>query len=293
VKNRPLADFATMPPRSGIALMKRSGSGSVSYRVALGTGLAVLSGMAQAEDKPPCKPAAFEAAQVRAVIDGRTLLLTDGREVRLAGIEVSQPSSGESAANAAKLALESLVSGRDVVLMRLGSDSDRYGRVVALVAVAPATGGSSVQQALLAQGHARVGANIADFACAASLLAAEKAARMAGLGLWADPYYVTPNAEDPAGILAVRGRFAVVEGKVLSVRESGGTIYVNFGRRWSDDFTVTVLKRHERSFTAAGMPLKKLAGQHVRVRGFVEERGGPWIEATAPAQIEIAERGHE
>ena len=136
-------------------------------------------------------------------------------------------------------------------------------------------------------------ANIGDFACAASLLAAEKPARTGSLGLWANPYYVMRHAEDPAGVLAVRGRFAVVEGKVLSVRESGGTIYVNFGRRWSDDFTVTVLKRNERSFTAAGMPLKKLAGQHVRVRGFVEERGGPWIEATAPAQIEIAERGHE
>ena len=101
------------------------------------------------------------------------------------------------------------------------------------------------------------------------------------------------NTEDPAGILAVRGRFAVVEGKVLSVRESGGTIYVNFGRRWSDDFTVTVAKRNERSFTAAGLPLKRLAGQHVRVRGTIEERGGPWIEATRPEQIEIAERGHE
>ena len=118
-------------------------------------------------------------------------------------------------------------------------------------------------------------------------------ARAGGLGLWADPYYVIRHAEDPAGILAVRGRFAVVEGKVLSVRESGATIYVNFGRRWSDDFTVTVQKRSERSFTAAGLELKKLAGQHVRVRGTIEERGGPWIEAARPEQIEIAERGHE
>jgi hypothetical protein len=98
------------------------------------------------------------------------------------------------------------------------------------------------------------------------------------------------KAEDPEGILAVRGRFAVVEGRVLSVRESGATIYVNYGRRWSEDFTVTVLKRNERTFTTAGLELKKLAGQRVRVRGTVEERGGPWIEAARPGQIEIAER---
>ena len=74
------------------------------------------------------------------------------------------------------------------------------------------------------------------------------------------------------------------------MRESGGTIYVNFGRRWTEDFTVTVLRRHERTFGAAGLDLKALAGRQVRVRGFVEERGGPWIEVTRPEQIEVAGR---
>ena len=263
-------------------------SGPLHRPVALGFGLlAFLAAPAgHAADKPACKAASLGTGQVHSVLDGRTLQLTDGREVRLAGIEAPQ---------SAKAALEALLPGRVVALLRLGADSDRYGRVVALVSVAPATPEveQSVQRTLLAQGQARVAANLGDSACAAKLLEAERSARTAGLGLWADPYYVIRRAEDPAGILGVRGRFAVVEGKILSVRESGATIYVNFGRRWSDDFTVTVLKRNERSFTAAGMPLKKLAGQHVRVRGFIEERGGPWIEATAPAQIEIAERGHE
>jgi endonuclease YncB( thermonuclease family) len=265
--------------------------GPLHRSVGLGFGLLVLlaAAAAQAADKPVCKPATLATAQVRSAIDGRTVQLTDGREVRLAGIEVPQKHD-----SAAKLALESLASGRDVALLRLGAESDRYGRVVALVSAGPAAEiGHSVQRALLVEGLARMTANIGDSACAASLLEAERIARAAGLGLWADPYYVIRHAEDPAGILAVRGRFAVVEGKVLSVRESGATIYVNFGRRWSDDFTVTVQKRNQRYFTAAGLELKKLAGEHVRVRGTIEERGGPWIEAAAPEQIEIAERGHE
>jgi len=258
------------------------------HRMAIGFGLVTLlaAATAQAADKLACRPAILGTTQVRSVLDGRTVQLTDGRDVRLAGIEVPQN---------AKAALETLVFGRDVALLRLGAESDRYGRVVALVSVELAAPdiGLTVQRALLAQGQAQVTANLGDFACAASLLEAERSARAGGLGLWADPYYVIRHAEDPAGILAVRGRFAVVEGKVLSVRESGATIYVNFGRRWSDDFTVTVQKRSERSFTAAGLELKKLAGQHVRVRGTIEERGGPWIEAARPEQIEIAERGHE
>ena len=77
---------------------------------------------------------------------------------------------------------------------------------------------------------------------------------------------------------------------MVSVRESGATIYVNFGRRWSTDFTVTILKRNERSFKAAGLEPKTLAGRRVRVRGYIEERGGPWIEAARPEQIEITDR---
>src|SRR5438105_1273841 len=137
---------------------------------------------AQAADKPACKPATLGTAQVRSVLDGRTVQLTDGREVRLAGIEMPQKHDGP-----AKVALESLVAGRDIALQRLGADSARYGRVVALVSVEPATLdiALTVQRALLAQGQARVTANLGDSACAASLLEAERMARAGGLGLWA------------------------------------------------------------------------------------------------------------
>ena len=124
----------------------------------------------------------------------------------------------------------------------------------------------------------------------AALLRQERTARAARLGLWADPVYAIRPSEVPAAIQSQQGRFAIVEGKVLSVRESGATIYVNFGRRWSEDFTVTIAKRNERAFAAAGLEPKSLAGRNVRVRGWVEERGGPLIEAAYAGQIEITER---
>jgi len=85
----------------------------------------------------------------------------------------------------------------------------------------------------------------------------------------------------------VRGRFALVEGKVLSVRESGATIYVNFGRRRTRDFSVIILRRLGRAFAAAGLEPTSLAGRRIRVRGRVEQRGGPIIAAEAPEQIEL------
>jgi endonuclease YncB( thermonuclease family) len=255
--------------------------GPRSYRWMAFACLLALLGPAEADDKALCNPAVIGTAPVRTVLDGRTLLLADGREARLAGIEIAQP-------DAARAALEAAIAGRDVRLMRLGPETDRYGRISGLIN--PLAEPRALQLTLLAQGQARVAALVGDRACAADFLAAERGARRAKLGLWAEAPYLTKRADRPAEVLAERGRFAVVEGTVLSVRELGGTIYVNFGRRWTEDFTVTVAKRHERPFSAAGLELKKLSGQRVRVRGTIEERGGPWIEAAHPEQIELAGR---
>lgn len=216
-------------------------------------------------------------------IDGRTFRLKDGREVRLAGIEVPPGA-------AATEALDRLLGGRLVVLKRVTPASDRYGHLVAHVSILREGSEMWLQQEMIAAGLARAGARLGEPTCAAGLLAAERSAREAKLGLWADPYYAIKPADDAAAILAQRARFGLAEGKVLSVRESGGTIYINFGRVWSRNLTVTILKRNERGFAASGIELKKLEGRRVRVRGWVEDRGGPRIEASRPEQIEIVDR---
>jgi endonuclease YncB( thermonuclease family) len=239
-----------------------------------------------------CKLTTVAKGTVASVIDGRTLVLDDGREVRLAAIEVAPPT--ESAGAAAKSALEALTVGHIIELRTAGSTStaetDRYDRLFGHVYVTNDKNERWAEAELIARGHARVAARVGERACATALLARERAARASNLGLWADPYYVVRPADDAAAVAAERGRFAIVEGKVLSVRESGPTIYVNFGRRWTQDFTVTIAKRNESAFTSAGLEPKRLQGRRVRVRGYVEQRGGPWVEATRPEQIELAER---
>ena len=99
---------------------------------------------------------------------------------------------------------------------------------------------------------------------------------------------VIKNAESPGDILARIGQFTVVEGKVLSVRQAGATFYLNFGRRWTRDFAVTISRRVVPSFEAAGIVLKSLENKRIRVRGCIESRGGPRIEARTLGQIELA-----
>lgn len=226
-------------------------------------------------------------------VDGRTFVLEDSREVRLAGIEVPPlaqeagvPPGGEAARNG----LAALLTGAEVVLKQAEQqETDRYGRLVGFATAVRGGVERSVQADLIAAGLAHVAARAGDGFCARELLRRESAARRAKLGLWGSSYYESLDAENPAEVLAAQGRFALVEGKVVSVRESGSTIYVNFGPRWTTDFTVTILKRNEANFTVAGLEPKKLAGRRVCVRGFVEQRGGPWIEAERPEQIELTD----
>jgi endonuclease YncB( thermonuclease family) len=234
-----------------------------------------------------CRLTIFAEARAQGAVDGRTILLVDGREVRLAGIEVPANREGDATGAGAAAPLHALVAGKDIVLKHLNPATDRYGRLIAWAFTRTPTGEESVARSLLAQGHARVAIPAGERACMGALLAAEGGARAGKLGLWGDPRYELRRAQNPGEIAAARGRFSLVEGPVLSVRESGGVIYVNFGRRWTEDFTVTISKRNEALFIAAGLAPKVLQGRRVRIRGVVEERGGPWIEVIRPEQIEM------
>jgi endonuclease YncB( thermonuclease family) len=243
----------------------------------------LLSGLAPSAAQEPCKLTAIGAGTVVAVRDGRTLTLDDGREVRLAAIEV---------ADGSRAVLQSLAGEHSVRLERLGPERDRYGRLVALIYTNDKPGDDkapSVQQAMLEQGQARVSARIGDKACAALLLRAERAARAARRGLWADPNFAPLRSQDTARISAVRGQFTIVEGKVLSVRETSATIYLNFGHRWTRDFTVTIPKRSRREFADAGVDPKQLEGRLIRIRGWIEQRSGPVLEVVTPEQIELTD----
>jgi endonuclease YncB( thermonuclease family) len=244
--------------------------------IALGA-IMIAAGSAESVIAEPCSLTPQGEGRVSAVIDARTFRMDDGREVRLAGIETVAANS--------TIALNDFVAGRNVTLRGEIDAPDRYGRQPAFVFVEQAA--TSVQSQLLAQGDALVSGTVGDKACAAEFSAAEAAARRARRGIWAESAAIK-NAESPGDILARIGQFTVVEGKVLSVRQAGATFYLNFGRRWTRDFAVTISRRAMAAFEAAGLSLKSLENKRIRVRGWIEARGGPRIEALQVGQIEMA-----
>lgn len=216
--------------------------------------------------------------RVSDIVDGRTFRLQDGREVRLAGVELATDP------NASIAALSALIAGRDVVLRGETDMPDRYGRQPAFVFLAGDN--ASVQSRLLTAGAGLLSPGVTDRDCVAELIAAESSARKARKGIWASAD-VIKNTESPGDILARVGQFTVIEGRVFSVRQAGATTYINFGPRWTQDFAVTISRRMVVSFEGAGLSLKSLENRRLRVRGWIERRGGPRIDAVRVGQIEV------
>jgi endonuclease YncB( thermonuclease family) len=248
---------------------------------AMGFSLVLAAATASPADAAGCAFAPQGEGRVTAVIDARSFRLQDGREVRLAGIE---PVAAEKARANGTAALAAIIAGREVTLHGEDDTPDRYGRQPAFVFLDGSE--TPVQALLLAQGDALVSGTLTNKDCALILSKAEAEAREAKRGTWANSSAIK-NAESSGDILAGIGRFTLVEGKVLSVRQAGATTYLNFGRNWTRDFAVTISRRVVPAVEAAGIVLKSLENRRIRVRGWVEARGGPRIEVLRVGQIEL------
>jgi endonuclease YncB( thermonuclease family) len=228
-------------------------------------------------------------AEVTVVTDGDTVILADGREIRLVGIQAPKLPLGRAGFQAWPLApesqrlLEDLTLGKRVDLGFGGRRGDRHGRVLAHLFDAE---GRWIQGEMLTAGLARVYSFDDNRALVAEMLALEQTARAARRGIWADPFYAVRPAEGAERWL---GGFELVEGRVMAVGRGGGNTYLNFGADWHSDFTVVVSRRARRLFEELGIDLGSYTGKSLRVRGWLKSRNGPMIDATHPEQIEELE----
>lgn len=271
--------------------------------IGLAVALTVLLAVAPAK-AATCAGNGVETARVAAVTRHGDLRLEDGRTIRIAGTLVPQEGP---AADAWRGRLATL-AGEEVALAAVGAATDRWGRNVASILVgknfsavwdvlperaSTDAGGASdivmLEELLVRNGLARVWPQYGIRDCIKILLTAETKARREGRGLWREADHAVREADDLDGLAALEGRFAVVEGTIVSVGERAARTYLNFGRNWSEDMTVMVSKPIWRRLRAAGWSAASLKGRRVRVRGIVELRGGPLIEVMRAEDIEWIE----
>ena len=226
-------------------------------------------------------------AQVVEIVDGDTVVLDDGRQVRLVGIQAPKLPLGRKGfvewplAGEAKAVLAGMVLGKTVELGYGGRRTDRHRRALAHLFL---EGGFWVQRRLLEAGMARVYTFPDNRALADALYAAEGAARTAERGIWSNRFYEIRSPDRLGGDI---GTFQVVEGRVLRAEQVRSRVYLNFTDDWRTDFTIVVATSDLPMFRAAGLDPLALGGRTVRVRGWLRKWNGPMIEATHPEQIEL------
>ena len=223
------------------------------------------------------------------VIDGETLRLTDGRELRLAGIRVPWREADRKLAARARETVSRAVAKGPLRLVFDQRTRNRYGQLLAQVRVLP-PGAREIwlQALLLSKGLARVRGLPENRRAVPALLAVERRARAAGLGLWAYRRFAVLAPEQAARRI---GSFQIVEGRVLSAETVKGRSYLNFGADWKSDFTVALDRAARRRFEESGLDPLSLEGRRIRVRGWLKSFNGPMLELGYPEQIELLDSG--
>ena len=271
--------------------MKTAGSLRWLEHAAASTAGAVLTATiwasVWADANARARPQPVKSAVVKAIVDGATLVLESGVQIRLVGIQAPKLPLGRRGFQAWPLASESkdalsrIALGEKLSLSYGGRKSDRHGRLLAHLTTA---GGKWVQGALLSAGMARVYTFPDNRGRAEEMLALERAARSARRGIWNLRYY---RILSPTETRRKIGTFQLVEGTVLQAALVRGRAYLNFRENWKTDFTITMSPKNLRRHWRGKKPVRDYQGRRLRVRGWLKSFNGPMIEATHPEQIEV------
>ena len=207
-------------------------------------------------------PAGLASVTVQRVVDGDTLRLSDGRSVRMIGLNTpelgKQGRGDEPFAVAARKRLQALIdaSGGRVGLRPGKQAKDHYGRTLAHIYSAS---GANLEAQMLADGlgfQVAVAPNVDLVACQQ---AAERSARNTGLGLWRQSPVLKAEQIQRSG-------FAVISGRVSKVQRNRGGIWIEL----QDSLVLRVAPNLVGQFDNAR--LQALKGKQVEARGWIVDR---------------------
>jgi len=237
--------------------------------------------LAAAHAQEPCPADRVDQRVVVArVFDGDTLRLSDGRVLRLVGVNTPERARddrpAEPGAAAATAALRRLAPPGSRLALRLDAERrDRHGR---LLAHAFTPGGRNLTRVLLEEGHGFhlvIPPNVWAHAC---YRAAERRARAQRRGVWRLRAHAPLTAADLA---PGREGFHRVRGRVQRVGRSRRSLWLNL----EPPLAIRIPRADLRWFD--GDPAA-LAGRRVEARGWLRRhRGRWWLTVRHPDMLEI------
>ena len=206
-----------------------------------------------------CTPeSGLEPVTITKVVDGDTVRLSNGRSVRLLGINTPElnPRTGnpERYAKEAQQLLQALSRDTKAELV-LGTEAeDRYKRLLAHLVL----NGGLAAEALLERGLGWAVVIEPNTSQADCLFAAENRARTLQLGVWSKPVIHAAELDD--------GGFAVVRGKVTRIDATQKYIYLEL----DDHLALRLTRKHFSSEQVVSFG--QALGRQVEARGWVVDR---------------------
>ena len=203
-----------------------------------------------------------QTVHVRTVFDGDTVLLKDGRRVRLLGINT--PEMGRDGrpdqpfAQAAKSTLKQLVTDQPLALVVGRQQKDRYGRILGHLY---RPDGQHLAEALLQQGlgyRVSVNPNTRLVDCLAT---AERRAEQKAVGLWAGPVW-----QEAAALKGGMQGFMLLQGRVTHIQKTQRATWLELDDRLAVKIPTTLRKQ------LGNRRINALKGSRIAVRGWVVDR---------------------
>lgn len=224
---------------------------------------AFLSSQTHSTPQSSCKPGSSdEIVEVTHIIDGDTVILKDGRHIRLIGINTPEigrnGKTSEPGAVAAREHLLSLLQGHRQILMEIDRQQfDRYKRTLAHLFLPD---GENIQANLLAEGLATpltIPPNLNYLDC---YLHHSNEAIASQRGLWGLQQYKPLASTSLAK--GIRG-YHVITGRVERIGESRTSIWINLSGK-----IALRIKRKDLSYFNQS-ELQDLQGKMIQVRGWI------------------------
>lgn len=199
--------------------------------------------------------------EVKKVIDGDSLQLSDGQKVRLIGVNTPEIRTAEPLAREAKKYLGTLVVSQKLYLRKGEQQQDRYGRTLGHMYLAD---GRNIESEILRQGYGFLVAMPPNVALVACQKMARDQARNKKAGVWAEPAF---RAVDSRKVTSDDTGFVQVTGRLLSVERRRSTWWLQLDGR----VVLRVAKKDQPWFGFE--KLKAMEGRKVTASGWMVERG--------------------
>ncbi|MEG3641536.1 thermonuclease family protein [Magnetococcus sp. PR-3] len=223
-----------------------------------------------------------------AVVDGDTFTIFDVGRIRIMGIDTpemeSERNPAEPYALEAKKRAQYLLMNRGhsvkLTLEKKGRKRDVYKRPLCYVELPD---GQDLGEVLLEEGLAIVYAS-GDLSRFKRYMKVERRARKAGVGAWEQGHWLIDHKEARGHV----GAYRIVRGQIQKVIKKGKWIYLNFGKNWREDFTISISHRDWQAYFRKTLgSFKDLKNQKVEVRGRIGWRNGPLIRAHHISQLQL------